>query len=52
MGLVGDDFNNGASQDLFWRCDAELHAHNRHCILICCPSNIFYDPFSTNIYGL
>ena len=43
VGLVGNDFDDGAPQDFFGRRDAELHSYNRHCILlICCASNIFF----------
>ena len=39
--LVGDDLDDGAPEDLFGGRDAELYAYDRHCILICCGSNIF-----------
>ena len=41
MGLVRNHLDDRAPQDFVGRRYAELHAHNRHCILICCPSNIF-----------
>lgn len=41
LGLVGDDFDDRPPEDLLWGSDAELDAYDRHCILICCGSNIF-----------
>ena len=41
LGLVGDDFDDRPPEDLLGGSDAELDAYDRHCILICCGSNIF-----------
>ena len=50
--LVRNDLDDRSPQNLFGRRYAELYAYDRHCILICCASNIFLDPFFANIYGL
>ena len=50
VGLVGDNLDHRATQDLLGGRDAELYADDRHCILICFGSNIFAAIHSTRIF--